>query len=120
MDVEASAVVNRYVHAADDAPLYRVPKDAGGQVWPAVSASGSQVCLDMAGYLVWLHQDDVALIARPADLPDWAIDLVVRVLKFEDEHPNTKYGTEGDCFATQLEAIPAETMEFIRAWARKP
>ena len=103
----------RYLHATDDAPLYRAPKAAGGQVWPAYRAWDDKIVLDMGGTLVTFHADDVHLIARPENLPGWAVDLVVMVRKYEDSHGPDR-GGDWTCFSEALERIPPEVLAYIK------
>lgn len=108
----------RYVHAPDDAPLFRVAKALGGRCWPAYRAFDDKVVLDVDGDLVTFIATDVTLIARPESMPDWAIRLVAKVLKFEEVHGCDRGQYDWACFVDVLELIPADACEYVQAWGR--
>jgi hypothetical protein len=101
---------SRYVHAPDDAPLYRIPKGMGAGVFPAYRAWEQHVVLDIHGLLVQFFESDVIAIARPEGLPVWAVAVLVKVLEWEEHH-----GKGDECFAGALENVPADAMEFLVA-----
>jgi hypothetical protein len=109
----------RYLRADDDAPLYRVSKAIGGLAWPAYrvwdEGGHERVVLDIAGDLVTFFGADVALLPRPNSEPDWVLRLIEKLVKYEDLHGHPE--DQWTCFADVLEGVPAETLEYARAWA---
>lgn len=108
----------RYLHAENDAPLYRVPVGLGGRAWPAYRVYDDKVILDVNDALVAFQESDVALIARPASLPDWAVELLRKVMAYEAKH-----GCEADgpwaCFGREIEAIPRDVLDYVEATGGK-
>lgn len=118
--------MSRYVHAPDDAPLYRVGASLGGKAWPCYRAWNHNgldcITLDINGALVQFFAEDVLLIARPESLPDWALEMVSKVSAYEDMHhyPQTGVTTTWECFASVLERVPADVLEFVALQKEQP
>lgn len=49
-------------------------------------------------------------------LPDWVLDLVAEVERFEDEHAKVSPGTE--CLSNALAAVPHDVRAEARGWLR--
>jgi hypothetical protein len=107
----------RFIHAPDNAPLYRVSEAIGGLAWPAycVWEEGPQarVTLDINGSLVSFFATDVIEVARPEGLPDWVLDMLAAVRAYEELHGHTADGW--DCFASLLGQVPEDAMDYVNA-----
>lgn len=106
----------RYLHAPDDAPLYRVPEALGGKAFPAyrvyANSNGKVVAvLDIEGELFTFDQDQLTPITRPEGLPDWAIAVILHVIRIEEVHGSLPLGA--NCFCEVLDAIPAEARAYL-------
>lgn len=110
--------MSRFLHAPDDAPLYRLPETLGGKVFPAYRVYANNdgivvVVLDVDGELVPFKVTQVTAITRPEGLPDWAVAIILNAIVHEEVHGSAVSG--GLCFCELLDAIPAEAREWLEA-----
>lgn len=107
----------RFIHADNDAPLYRVSEAIGGLAWPAYrvwdEGSRVRVTLDINGSLVSFFDEDVIEVAPPENLPNWVLDLVAALRQYEDFHGHP--ADDWTCFAEHLAAVPDGVQDYVTA-----